>query len=72
MGGDNINKDILIDKSIHKAINSRSAVLKVKIIQLPNSFIGIIIVILSQGSIISQHQHFTVFSCIFDMLWLKR
>lgn len=30
MGGVNINQDLLIDKSIHKAINSRSSVLKVK------------------------------------------
>jgi choline transporter-like protein 2/4/5 len=29
MGGVNINEDIVIDKSIHKYINSHSAVLKV-------------------------------------------
>lgn len=34
MGGVNINEDIVIDKSIHKSINSRSAVLKVKFILL--------------------------------------
>lgn len=30
MGGANIQEDIIIDKTIHKAINSPSAVLKVK------------------------------------------
>jgi hypothetical protein len=45
MGGVSINEDIVIDKSIHKSINSRSAVLKVKIFQLPITFICIMIVI---------------------------
>lgn len=39
MGGVNINEDIVIDKSIHKSINSRSSVLKVKNFQLPTFFI---------------------------------
>jgi len=39
MGGVNINEDIVIDKSIHKSINSRSAVLEVKNFQLPTFFI---------------------------------
>jgi hypothetical protein len=39
MGGVSINEDIVIDKSIHKSINSRSAVLKVKFFQLPTTFI---------------------------------
>lgn len=30
MGGVNINEDLLIDKTIHRAINSPSAVLKVR------------------------------------------
>lgn len=30
MGGVNINEDIIIDKSIHRSINSRSSVLKVE------------------------------------------
>jgi len=34
MGGVKINEDIIIDKSIHKSINSRSAVLKVNIFLL--------------------------------------
>lgn len=37
MGGVSINEDIVIDKSIHKSINSRSAVLKVEFFQLPTS-----------------------------------
>jgi hypothetical protein len=39
MGGVSINEDIVIDKSIHKSINSRSAVLKVKFFQFPTTFI---------------------------------
>jgi len=49
MGGVNINEDIVIDKSIHKSINSRSAVLKVNTFLLLHFylFIGIMIVICS-------------------------
>lgn len=58
MGGVSINEDIVIDKSIHKSINSRSAVLKVKKFQLPTTFTGIIIVILSIEGTTFQYQHF--------------
>ncbi|KAL4610317.1 hypothetical protein ACB092_08G042200 [Castanea dentata] len=34
MGGVNINEDIIIDKSIHRSINSRSSVLKIAPIYL--------------------------------------
>lgn len=57
MGGVNIDEDIVIDKSIHKSINSRSAVLKVNIFQLPTTFIGIMIVILSREDVTTQYQH---------------
>jgi choline transporter-like protein 2/4/5 len=30
MGGVNMNEDIIIDKSIHRSINARSSVLKVR------------------------------------------
>ena len=58
MGGVSINEDIVIDKSIHKSINSGSAVLKVKNFQLPTTFTGIIIVILSIEGTTFQYQHF--------------
>jgi hypothetical protein len=57
MGGVSINEDIVIDKSIHKSINSRSAVLKVKIFQLPTTFIGVLIVTLYKEDVTTQYQY---------------
>lgn len=52
MGGVNINVDTVIDKSIHKLINSRSAVLKVSFFQLSTfSPMDVMTVILSGQSI---------------------
>jgi choline transporter-like protein 2/4/5 len=44
MGGVKINEDIIIDKSIHRSINSRSSVLKVKDLLSEYFFIIIMVV----------------------------